>query len=80
MQRNFLILILGIFLTFSCDEKFDCEDFTLGTPFIVKTGEINQDCPGQLSITLVRVENDSRCPSNANFRILPKYPVHNYID
>jgi hypothetical protein len=66
MQRNFLILILGLFLTFSCDEKFNCEEFTLGTPFVVKAGEINQDCPGQLSITLVRVENDSRCPSNAN--------------
>jgi hypothetical protein len=66
MQRNFLLLVLGIIFTFGCDEKFNCEDFSLGTPFIVKTGEINQDCPGQLSITLVRVENDSRCPSNAN--------------
>lgn len=66
MQRNFLILILGLFLIFSCDEKFNCEEFTLGTPFVVKAGEINQDCPGQLSITLVRVDSDSRCPSNAN--------------
>jgi len=45
-----------------CDEKFNRQDFKWGIPFVVKPGVLNQDCPGQLSITMLRVENDSRCP------------------
>lgn len=66
MTRNILILFLGIFLFFSCDEKFNCEDFKLGSPFVLRPGQVYQDCTGQLSMTMLRVENDSRCPANAN--------------
>jgi hypothetical protein len=66
MLRNFLIICSCIFFFFSCDEKFNCKDFKLGSPIIVKAGILYQDCHGRLFITLLRVENDSRCPSNAN--------------
>jgi len=60
--RNFIILGLAILLLLGCDEKFNRQDFKWGIPFVVKPGILNQDCPGQLSITMLRVENDSRCP------------------
>lgn len=66
MLRNFLLLGLGFLLFTSCDEKFNCEDFKLGSPFVLRPGQVYQDCTGQLSMTMLRVETDSRCPANAN--------------
>jgi hypothetical protein len=64
MVHRFFLFALTAAILFNCDEKFNCEDFKLGSPIVVKPNVMYQDCPGELFITMLRVENDSRCPSD----------------
>lgn len=51
-------------LFFSCDDKTDCEGFDLGKEFEIAINETLENCPKNISITLLDVQ-DSRCPAGA---------------
>ncbi len=63
-MRNLLILFLSLSLFFSCDDKNDCEGFDLGKEFEIAINETLENCPKNISITLLDVQ-DSRCPAGA---------------
>lgn len=62
MLRKLILIVIVITFFSGCGDEFDCENLKLAVPFQVKPNFLYQDCPGQLSITMLRVENDSRCP------------------
>lgn len=63
-MRNLLILFLSVLLFSSCDNGNDCEGFDLGKEFEIAINETLQNCPKNISITLLEVQ-DSRCPAGA---------------
>jgi hypothetical protein len=63
-MRNLLILFLSVSLFFSCDDKNDCEGLEVGKEFEIAINERLQNCPKNISITLLDVQ-DSRCPAGA---------------
>lgn len=63
-MRKLLILVLSVSLLFSCDDKNECEGFNLGKEFEIAINETLQNCPKNISITLLEIQ-DSRCPAGA---------------
>ncbi len=63
-MRNILYLFLSASLLFSCDAATDCEGFDLGKEFEIAIDETLQNCPKNISITLLEIQ-DSRCPAGA---------------
>lgn len=61
-MRNLLYLFLFSSLFFSCDDNNDCDGFDLGKEFEIAIDETLQNCPKNISFTLLNVQ-DSRCPN-----------------
>ena len=62
-MRKLLILVLSVSLLFSCDDN-DCKGFDLGKEFEIAIDETIQNCPKNITITLLKIQ-DSRCPAGA---------------
>ncbi len=61
-MRPLLILFMPVFLLFSCDGENDCDGFNLGKEFEIAINETLQNCPKNVFITLLEIQ-DSRCPA-----------------
>lgn len=61
-MRKVLILLFSVSLLFSCDDN-DCEGFNLGKEFEIAINEKLQNCPKNISFTLLGIQ-DSRCPAD----------------
>lgn len=62
-MRKVLILLFSVSLLFSCDDNNDCEGFNLGKEFEIAINETLQNCPKNISFTLLDIQ-DSRCPAD----------------
>ncbi|RAI89973.1 hypothetical protein [Algoriphagus yeomjeoni] len=63
-MHRLLVVFLTSSLLFSCEDSIDCDGFDLGKEFEIAIDETIQNCPKNISLTLLDVQ-DSRCPANA---------------
>ncbi len=64
LARFHFILTLVIF-TVSCEQENPCNGFELGKPVEIPAGETVKNCLEDISITMLPVQYDSRCPEGA---------------
>lgn len=65
MLQRFLFLLSILFITVSCEQENPCAGFELGKPFEISRGKTVKNCLKDISITMLPVEYDSRCPEDA---------------
>lgn len=65
MLHRFLFSLYILFLTVSCEQDAPCNGFELGKPFEIPAREIVRNCLENISVTMLPVEYDSRCPEGA---------------
>lgn len=65
MLQRFIILFSILIITVSCEQENPCAGFELGKPFEISTEETVKNCLEEISITMLPVEYDSRCPEGA---------------
>lgn len=65
MLQRFIILFSILIITVSCEQENPCAGFELGKSFEISTEETVKNCLEEISITMLPVEYDSRCPEGA---------------
>lgn len=65
MLQRFLFLLSILFITVFCEQENPCNGFELGKPFEISAEETVKNCLEDISITMLPVEYDSRCPEGA---------------
>lgn len=62
MLQRFLFFPSIFFIAVSCEQNDPCDGFDLGKPFEIDARETVKNCLEDISITMLPVEYDSRCP------------------
>jgi hypothetical protein len=65
MLPRFLFFLSIFFIAVSCEQDDPCKGFELGKPFEIDARETVKNCLEDISITMLPVEYDSRCPLGA---------------
>ena len=65
MLGRFLFTLTLLIFTVSCEQENPCNGFELGKTVEISAGETVKNCLEDISITMLPVQYDSRCPEGA---------------